>query len=147
MADSKITDLTSASFPLAGDEFVYLVQSGDDRQTTVKNITGNTPSTIAYAATIAPVSKSNATYRIILTGNLTLNLPTGGADGDRVKLWLTASGADRVLTLNAGYKIPASSVFASPVIIPSGKKAKLLLEYDGTQNGGQWELTSFINGY
>ena len=106
-----------------------------------------TPTTIAYAATIAPASAGDVTYRVILTGPLTLNLPTSGADGDRVKLWLTASGADRVLTLNASYKIPSSSILVSPVTITSGKKAKLLLEYDATLNGGQWEVTSFINGY
>ena len=107
-----------------------------------------TPSSITYASTITPVgSASLSIYRVICTGNLTINLPTGGLDGNKIRLWLTASGADRVVTLNASFKIPSSSTFSSPVTVPNGKKLKLLVEYDGTLNGGQWELTSVINGY
>lgn len=111
------------------------------------------PQTLTYAASLAPVSLGNVTYRVTMTGALTLNVPTfpggvsAGGDGDRIRLWLVASGADRVVTLNAGIKIPGSSVFTSPVTISSGQKAKLLLEYDASLNGGQWELTSFINGF
>lgn len=38
MADSKITDLPSASTPLSGTEVVYLVQSGSDVKATVQSI-------------------------------------------------------------------------------------------------------------
>jgi hypothetical protein len=105
------------------------------------------PSSITYAATITPASGANVTYRVIMTGNLAINLPTGASDGDRIKLWLTASGGAWTVTPNASYVIPTSSVLTFPVTVASGKKAKLLFEYDGTLNGGQWEVTSFINGY
>ena len=107
-----------------------------------------TPITVTYSSTITPtISGALSIQRIIATGDLTINIPTGGTDGANLELWITASGADRQLTLNAGIKIPTSSVFTSPQVISSGKKAKLLLQYDATLNGGQWELTSFINGY
>jgi hypothetical protein len=101
----------------------------------------------SYLPVLLLASSGNAFYRYTITGNMTLAEPSFGQDGHRIKLWVVASGADRVLTLNSLIKIPSSSAFTSPVTILSGKKAKLLLEYDASLNGGQWELTSFINGY
>ena len=106
-----------------------------------------TPQTAAYAATLTVASHPNVLYRCILTGNVTIALPTSPSDGDKVRFWLTASGADRVVALNAAIKIPASSslISAFPVTILSGEKAKLMLEYDATR--AKWELTSFINRF
>ena len=111
------------------------------------HVINNAPTTLTYAATLAPASSGDIIYRVILTGNLTINLPTGPQDGDRVKLWLTASGAIRTVSLNSSIIIPTSSVLTFPVTIANGKKARLTLEYDATLNGGQWEVVTFVNGY
>lgn len=129
--------------------------SNSDGTLTISPTTGavvaslkRTPVSVTYASTITPtISGALSIQRIIATGDLTINIPTGGTDGANLELWITASGGDRQLTLKAGIKIPTSSVFTSPQTISSGKKAKLLLQYDATLNGGQWELTSFVNGY
>ena len=111
------------------------------------HIINNAPTTLTYAATLAPASSGDIIYRVILTGNLTINLPTGPQDGDRIKFWLVASGADRAVNLNTAIKIPTSSVLTFPVTITSGKKARLMLEYDATLNGGQWEVVTYVMGY
>ena len=129
--------------------------SNSDGTIEVSSPTGNpvvslkrTPVSVNYDSTITPsISGAFSLKRIIATGDLTIAVPTGGTDGANLELWITASGADRSLSLNAGIKVPTSSVFTSPQTISSGKKAKLLLQYDATLNGGQWELTSFVNGY
>jgi hypothetical protein len=102
-------------------------------------------STFAYAATLTFDGAADRFYRIILTGNATIAVPTSGKDTKRIWLWLTASGANRTLTLHASIKIPPSATLTNPVIIASGTKTRLLLEYDQTLN--QWELISHIPGY
>lgn len=107
-----------------------------------------TPVSITYAATITPVANSSPSlYRCILTGAVTVNPPAGGADGNVVILWLTASGGARNISFAGAIVVPTSSSFTSPYSLTSGKKAKILLQYDATLNGGQWELTSFVPGF
>ena len=103
--------------------------------------------TLTYAATITPAASHLLTYRLTMTGDATLNLPTGAVDGLRFYMWVIASGANRVLTLTAGYKISGVSNLTSPITITSGSKSKFMIEYDATQNGGQWELTSMVPGF
>ena len=103
--------------------------------------------TIAYAATINPPSGDGLVYRCVLGGPLTIGLPPASVDADRVKLWLIAAAANYTVSLHPNIVLPASSSLTFPVTINTGKKAKLLMEYDASLNGGQWELTSFINGY
>ncbi len=105
------------------------------------------PNTLAYAATLTIDASAGSNFRCALTGNVTIALPTNPSDGASINLWLTASGANRTVTLNAGIVIPISSVYTSPITITSGKKARYKLQYDSTLNGGQWELVSFVNGY
>lgn len=100
-------------------------------------------STLIYAATLTPITDTNS--RITATGNLTINKPAAGADGDLVKLWITASGADRLLSLQNTIVVPTSSFFGSPQTIANGKKARLTLQYDATRLA--WELVTFVNGY
>lgn len=112
---------------------------------------GSTPSmaftTLTYASTLTIDSSSGSNFRCSLTGDVTIALPTNPTDGASINLWLTASGANRNVTLNAGIVIPTSSVYTSPITITSGKKARYKLQYDSVLNGGQWELISFVNGY
>lgn len=99
--------------------------------------------TTNYAATVTPTTNTNV--RIIATGNLTINAPAAGADGDFVRLWITASGANRTLALQNTLKIPRTSTFTSPQTILSGEKARLTIQYDLTR--AVWEVVTFVNGY
>jgi hypothetical protein len=116
----------------------------------VTKLAGSTPDTlpapIAYATTLLVNSGAGALYRCTLTGNVTIAAPLNPTDGDRVKFWLLASGGAWTLSLS-GIVIPTTSSFTSGVALTTGKKAKVMLEYDASLNGGQWELTSFINGF
>lgn len=105
----------------------------------------NTPVTAAYATPLVVAAAYYVVYRCVLTGDVTIGLPTGGTDGNSVTFWLTASGAVRNVSLNAAIVIPSSSTFTSPQAIASGAKASIMLQYDATR--GKWELVSFINGY
>lgn len=106
-----------------------------------------TPINLTYSVSVTPVSLRNGVYRCIMTGDMTLNDPSSPQDGDRVVFWLTASGSDRDIDLDSSIIIPTSSALTFPVTITSGKKARLVIEYDSTLNGGQWEVISFVNGY
>ena len=105
-----------------------------------------TPNTVSYTANLALTSANNITYRCIISGNVNILSISSPHDGDRVRVWLTANANANVSIANT-FVIPTSSTFTSPQVILSGKKAKLLFEYDAVKSGGQWELTSFINGY
>lgn len=98
---------------------------------------------LTYAATVTPTTNTN--NRIIATDNLIINAPAAGADGDLVKLWVTASGADRTLSLQNTIKVPRTSTFTSPQTILSGEKARLTIQYDLTRT--VWEVVTFVNGY
>lgn len=108
-------------------------------------ISPNTPYTTAtYVTPYTPTTNTN--IRMITTGALTVNAPSSGADGDMVRMWITASGADRTVSVNTStIKIPSSSAFTNPQTITSGNKARLAIQYDAVR--AVWELVTFVNGY
>ena len=111
------------------------------------NIYENDPVSGTYAATFNTVGNKHQKIRIIATGNITIAVPTSGADGAQLVYWVTSSGGSYTLTLATGIVIPTSSAYTNPYTMTSGKKVKVMLEYDGTLNGGQWELTSLVGNY
>lgn len=111
------------------------------------NIYENILSTVTYASSITTQGAKSAKYRIIATGNLTINVPSSQNDDVELQYWVTSSGGAYTLSLASGIVIPSSSSFTSPYTMTSGKKVKVMLQYDGTLNGGQWELTSLIGNY
>lgn len=86
--------------------------------------------TLTYAATLSPGASTSwdVTYRVALTGNVTtLNVPTGGQAGDRVRFIFTqdATGG-RTVTFAAGYK-------ANWTPTTTANKINVIsFEYDGT---------------
>lgn len=73
--------------------------------------------------------------RWTLTGNPTLSVPTNGVDGQRVVLWLSASGATRTFTFASGYEV--SPVVPSRTLsIASGTWEKIEIEC----RNGTWRL-------
>ena len=145
MANTTISNLTAAA-TLTGAEIVPVVQSASTVRTTTANIAAvsNTPVTLTYAATIAPASSGKITYRVILTGNLVIDTPTGAADGNQIEFWLTASGGARTVTFSFAH-IPTSSALTSPVTIASGTQGELMFRYDSVL--GAWKAARFVNGY
>jgi len=104
----------------------------------------STPVTLPYAATLASTSGSKVTYRVSVTGPMTISAPSGAADGDQVEFWLTASGGARTVTF-AFADIPTSSTLTSPVTIASGTQGELMFRYDSVL--GAWKAARFVNGY
>jgi len=102
----------------------------------------------------APVALGNITGEVAIsrttgekfnaaaTGSITLNI-TDGSDFDNVELWVTASGADRTLNLNAAVKVPSDSAIAFPVTITSGKGCRVKFE----KHGSTWMLVSLVKSY
>lgn len=109
----------------------------------------NTPVQQTYTPILNVVSKTYVTYRVLLTGAVTINEPSQPSDGDEVAFWLTAINGVRIATLAPSIKIPSTIVGASPLVINTSEKGVFVIRYDATQNGGmgQWELISFNNGY
>lgn len=86
------------------------------------------PITISYASTITPNASQGSLFRCTATGNLTLADPIGGVDGQVLRVEITASGADRTLTLSG---------ITPAVTITNGSTWAGELAYDGTN----WLLT------
>jgi hypothetical protein len=72
-----------------------------------------------------------------------VSVPSGTPTaGDRVKLYITASGADRDLTFAAGIRIPSDSAVTFPKTLTSGETYIVQLEYLGSF----WMLTTIVGG-
>lgn len=79
------------------------------------------PITVPYATTVAVNAGQGTLFRCTATGNLTLADPTGGVDGQYIRVEITASGGARTVTL-AGV----------PVVIPASGRRDFEASYDGT---------------
>ena len=89
------------------------------------------------------LSYSNGKFqKAALTGDITLNA-SNGVEGASLRLWLTASGADRNLSFNTAVKIPSDSGISLPKTLTSGKSYIVLLQ----NNGSSWWLTSLVGGF
>ena len=71
------------------------------------------------------------------TGNVLLNEPSSGADGQLLLFRVIASGAQRVITFNAALKRPTS--IASTLTIPSGQRGTVGLIFESTYG---WTVTT-----
>lgn len=100
--------------------------------------------TITYAATITPVATASNHFRCILTGNVTLDAPTGGLDGQKITVELVqdATGG-RTLTLGAG--IGLGSDITSVVLSTAANKIDYLaLLYNGPAT--TWHVVGVVRG-
>jgi hypothetical protein len=127
-------DSTGAIVALRVDASGNLLTSGGGAPAPVS--LGNITGTVAISRTTG--DKFNAAA----TGSITLNI-TDGSDFDNVELWVTASGANRTLNLNAAVKVPSDSAIAFPVTITSGKGCRVKFEKHGTT----WMLVSLVKSY
>lgn len=106
MADQKISQLTSASTPLAGTEELPLVQSGTTKKVAVSGLFSSPVriGTVADAATITPTSDSCNQYNVTaLAQAATVAAPSGTpTDGQKLVLRFKDNGTNRALTWTTG---------------------------------------------
>jgi hypothetical protein len=95
---------------------------------------------LGAAATLS--RSAGARFNASASTNLILSVE-GGADFDQIDLWLTATGADRTLTLNGSIQRPSDSAVTFPVTIAAGKGARLKFE----RHGSTWMLVSLVKSY
>lgn len=121
------------------------IETIDDRAAALElGIT--TPVTITYAATITPNATQGSLFRCTATGNLTLNEPSGGLNGQTVTVEITASGADQTLTVGAATTtIPSGQVWVGTLRYNSGTTTWVLSDGGGGGGGGGSGVTS-VNG-
>lgn len=119
---------------------------------TVKVVGGNGSGTKGQMRITGTVQFLDSESSLVLATPITassdhvLALPGGTpVAGDRVKTYITASGADRNLKLNGAILVPSSSSFDNSVgmTMTSGKLYIVQLEYSGSA----WMLTTIVGGY
>jgi hypothetical protein len=89
------------------------------------------PTSITYAATVTPVFTDGQSREITMTGDLTLNGPTGGSNGSTWQVRLIASGAIRTITLGTNIVTPTGTTFSGAVA--SGSTRLLQMIYNGSK--------------
>lgn len=95
------------------------------------------PVVVPYAASMTPNATAGNNLLTTATGNITLNEPAFGADGQWLRLRVIASGAQRVVTFVAALKRPAS--IASTLTIPAGQRGDIGLYLESTYG---WTVTT-----
>ena len=118
MADLKISQLPSASTPLAGTEVLPIVQSGSTVQVSVNNLTaGKAVSATSLTATTVTATTVNGTTfdTNVAAAGVTLAGTTLAADGTdtNISLTLTPKGSG-VVTTAASYNDGAGKLRAIP---------------------------------
>ena len=96
------------------------------------------------SGTLTPNYSTSSWQAASLTDATTLAVPANGTAGARLELWLTASGADRNLTLADQIEVPSDSAFVGPKTLTSGKTYIVVLR---SPNGADWWLQSLVGGY
>jgi len=74
-----------------------------------------TPVVLTYSSTLSPTYNDGSLRTCTLTGDATLNIPSGASAG---QIWIgvfTASGAARNLTLASGFKTLTGAVYTSQI--------------------------------
>jgi hypothetical protein len=99
----------------------------DTRVTALETVT---VSTLTYAATVTPDASVAKSFKLSMTGDAALAIPTNGAEGNRLFIAITASGADRTLTLNGSYRLTTGT--SATIVIPNTKTQYIGLRYNGT---------------
>jgi hypothetical protein len=105
-----------------------LATKADGSHTHVHPLVPNPPFVLTFATSLTP-SAANGNYQVCTTtNNLTLNVPTGGIDGQMLRLRFIASGGSYTITFHASLRRPAS--IASTLVIASTKRGDVGLLYE-----------------
>lgn len=87
-------------------------------------------STLTYSATVTPDANTAKSFKLTMTGDAALAIPNNGVEGTRLFIAVTASGADRTLTLNGSYRLTTGT--SATIVIPNSKTQYIGLRYNGT---------------
>lgn len=99
--------------------------------------------TITYAATITPSAAAANAFRVTLAGSPTINVPSGGADGQQVQLELIQDGAGpRTVTWGTGWDW--GSAGAPTLSTAAGATDLIVARYSSA--AGKWLAASSL-GY
>jgi len=102
----------------------------DALNTRVTTLEGATVATLTYATTVTPDASAAKSFKLTMTGDAALAVPTNGVEGNRLFIAVTASGADRTLTLNGSYRLTTGT--SATIVIPNTKTQYIGLRYNGT---------------
>lgn len=97
------------------------------------------PVVVPYAASATLNATAGNNLLMTATGNVLLNEPASGVDGQWLHLRLVASGAQRVVTFGAALKRPTS--IASTLTIPASQRGVVGLYYEAAY--GWTVMTAF----
>lgn len=95
------------------------------------------------SSTFTPNMAKGRYQKATLTGDGSVGLPTNGAEGSMLRLWVTASGADRALDFSVSIKIPTDSGIVLPKTLTQNKLYVILLQ----RNATSWMLVSLVGGF
>ena len=96
------------------------------------------------SGTLTPDYNTSSWQAASLTTSTTLAVPTNGTAGARLELWLTASGADRSLTITNSITFPSDSAFTGTKTLTSNQTYIVILR---SPNGTNWWLQTLVGGY
>ena len=123
--DANTVRLTFATAPTANQyRYTIAAKSAALAAPQVRDI----PVVQTYAASLTLNAAAGNSRIMTATGNVTLNEPTGGADGQLLLLKVIASGAQRVVTFGGALKRPTT--IASTLTIASGARGHIGLSYE-----------------
>jgi hypothetical protein len=95
------------------------------------------PVVVPYAASATLNATAGNNQIMTATGNVLLNEPASGADGQWLHLRVIASGAQRVVTFGSALKRPSS--IASTLTVPSGQRGVCGLYFESIYG---WTVTT-----
>lgn len=95
------------------------------------------PVVVPYAASMTLNATAGNNLLTTATGNIALNAPANGVDGQFLQLRVVASGASRTITFAAALKRPTS--IASSLTPASGQRATIGLYFESTYG---WTVTT-----
>ena len=110
--------------------------------------TGLAPYPLTYASSITPNASLGSTFRVTLTGALTLNGPTSPVDGQMISVEFTQDGTgSRLLTLptTAGNWLFGTDVAVPVLSTVAGKTDIMTAVYRSAW--GKWGVIGFVRGY
>lgn len=102
--------------------------------------------TLTDGASVATNASQGNVFRLAMGGDRTLSAPTNPADGQKAIWEVTASGADRTLTLASGAGgFAFGTTVTALTITPSGTTDYIGAIYNTTAN--RWRVIAYAKGY
>lgn len=98
---------------------------------------------VTSTATVVSDVNLGTSWKILVTNDMTLSIPTNGVEGTKVVWRMTAEDLNRWVTLGTGFRIPDSSSLSNSFMVASNTMTLLMSERFGTN----WLIQSYVTGY